>query len=256
MYGTVELYDEFVAALTLLKTLLFLLFKSFLPVLPLLGIALIHRDFLDGNFFLGNVFLLGSRFNYIISLVGVLAFLLEVLALLEIRLRLCKFFIVSGFRGRNRSGFFHFFRSRLGSHGRFCDWGRRGLGLFVAFSTLYDARTLVALGLGFAVVGGFSNFCNRRNGFFYRLFILFLGFFWGFCDRFGLGFRLVVFGFLLLFWLFAFLDVRMVNLMVDDVVNELGSVPVFIIYSHFSCNDFEVVERLLIEFKDVVHINN
>ena len=44
--------------------------------------------------------------------------------------------------------------------------------------------------------------------------------------------------------------------MVDDVVNELGSVPIFIINAHFSCNDFEVVERLLIEFKDVVHINN
>ena len=38
----------------------------------------------------------------------------------------------------------------------------------------------------------------------------------------------------------SFLDVRVVHLMVDDVINQLGSVLVLVINSHFNGNEFEV----------------
>ena len=60
--------------------------------------------------------------------------------------------------------------------------------------------------------------------------------------------------FLVLFFLFlAFLDVRVVDLMVDDVVNQLRTVTVLVVDAHFGCDNLEVFRRLLVEFKDIIH---
>ena len=118
-----------------------------------------------------------------------------------------------------------------------------------SLSILADAWASATFGLGSISLGGFF---YRFFRFFFRLDGL------GFLDcgsLFWLGLGLVGFWcFLFLFFRFCgFFDVRMVYLMIDDVVNELGTVTVLIVNTHLGSNDFEVVQRLLIEFKNVVH---
>ena len=240
-HGAVEIAQQVVAVLTWVETVFLLTFLLGLQSLFLCGWLFY------GFFFLRVCFLCGDIFHAIFM--GAFALLLCVFFLLTSRPWLGGSLVGNGLWCCY--GFFSF------GFLRFLWFGIDGE-LYAVVSlpfadgslgVLADARTTAAFGLrGFCV-------CSFFNGFFHRLFL-------GLNGLFGSGrfLRLGFFGFLgfgsllfLFFWFCVFLDVRMVYLMVNDVVNELGTVAVFIVDTHLGSNDFEVVQRLLIEFKNVVH---
>ena len=140
------------------------------------------------------------------------------------------------------NGFFH-----LIVYGGYYGFGKRfGGDVFHVFA---DARTATTFALLFVSIGLFR-LCLFHVFFLVHRLLLFLNY-----NGFG---RLLRFFVLLglLFFLVGFgslLDVGMVHLMVDDGVNQVGSVLLLVVDAHFGGNEFEVVQRLLVQFKNCIH---